>query len=183
MGQSPATARLYLADALPDVILVPGLLGTQKRMTDYWRAKTEAVVGTPSPEALFKSAGDGTAIEELAQAGAIMDVGVAACTSNGESPTDEGKPCGLGPVACFVCPKGFRTPEIIPGLLATVEFTEDIRKYEPDEWVTSEAPVLNSLARKALDQFPHHLVASVSAEEIANSRVLIACVYLEGRRV
>ncbi|WP_284989487.1 hypothetical protein [Arthrobacter sp. efr-133-TYG-120] len=182
IGQKPAMARIYLKDAVPDVILVPGVLDTQDSAAGYWRAKTKAIGGLAAPVgATLRGPDEVSAAEQLAQADAVMDVGVAACASNGQSPSDESKPCGLGPVACFVCPNGYRTPEIVPGLLATVEFTEDIRKYEPEEWVRSEAPVLNSLARKALAQFPQQFVLGIPDEEIARSRVLIACVYMEGR--
>lgn len=182
IGQKRGMARLYLADAVPDVILIPGLLDTQRGVTDYWRSKIR-----PVDDAVIDEMANSSPVhhiedtELLTQAGAVMDVGVAACVSNGQSPTDESKPCGLGPVACFVCPKGYRTPEVIPGLIATVEFTEDVRKFEPEEWVTGEAPILYSLAKKALDQFPMPLISAVTADEIANSKVLIACVYLEGR--
>ena len=182
IGQNPGTARLYLADALPDVILIPGLLNTQGSMTDYWRLKTASIgQAEPSPEEATDCASKHEELEPLLHAEAVMDVGVAACASNGRSPKNDDKPCGLGPVACFVCPNGYRIPEIIPGLLAMVEFTEDIRRYEPEEWVSGEAPVLNFLAQKALDQFPRHLVSAVLPDEVENSRVLIACIYLEGR--
>ncbi|MGJ9371693.1 hypothetical protein [Nesterenkonia sp. CF4.4] len=183
IGQKETTARLYLADALPDAILTPGLLNTQKSMADYWRSKYRAVAPAMTVDSAQSLSGAQAAeVVPLIQAEAVMDVGVAACISNGQSPQDDNKPCGLGPVACFVCPNGYRIPEIIPGLIATVQFTENIRKYEPQEWVTGEAPALNSLARKALGQFPRQFVEAVQAEEIANSRALIACVYTEGRR-
>lgn len=172
VGHSRRTARLYLADALPDVILIPGLVHTQNSVTEYWRKQT-----------LPSRPNDETAAGELVSAPAVMDVGVAMCASNGQSPTDIEKPCGLGPVACFMCPSGYRTPEVIPGLIAATEFTEGIRKYEPEEWLSGEAPVLHTLARKALDQFPPPVVAAASREDINNARALIACVYMEGRRL
>jgi hypothetical protein len=182
IGQKSATARLYLADALPEVILIPGLLETQGSMARYWRSMTSDVSGRAAEDPTMTSPGSkGKTIRRLLAAEAVMDVGVAACASNGQSPTDERSPCGLGPVACFVCPNGFRTPEIIPGLIAAVEFTENVQKYEPEEWLNGEAAILNQLARKSLEQFPSSLVAAVSAEQVANSRALIACVYLEGR--
>lgn len=171
VGHSRRTARLYLADALPDVILIPGLVDTQNSVTEYWRTQ---MVPTRRD--------DQEAADDLVSAPAVMDVGVAMCASNGQSPTDSEKPCGLGPVACFVCPNGYRTPEVIPGLVAAVEFTDGIRKHEPNEWLSGEAPVLNTLARKALDQFPQPVVAAASRDDVDNARVLIACVYLEGRR-
>lgn len=173
IGQSRSTARLYLADALPDVILIPGLLDTQNSVTDYWRTQT-------SPTKIDQEQADAAAV--LKASPAVMDVGVAVCSTNGQSPTDPERPCGLGPAACFVCPNGYRTPEVIPGLLATIEFTGNIRKYEPTEWLTGEAPVLQTLAQKALDQFPNPMVAAASREDVANARALIACVYVEGRR-
>lgn len=180
IGHKPAMARLYLADALPEVILVPGILGTQSDVTDYWRTKTREIGMKVSSEAETEVSVI-SGLDGLINATAVMDVGVAACATNGQEPGDDSRPCRLGPVACFVCPNGYRTPEIIPGLAAAVEFTEDIRKYEPEEWVLSDAPILNSLAKKALAQFPPALVAGVPAEAIANSKVLIACVYMEGR--
>jgi len=171
VGQSRATARLYLAEALPDVILIPGLLDVQNSVTDYWRGQTVQI----TPE-------QADAVEPLISSENVMDVGVAMCSSGGQAPTDPDKPCGLGPVACFVCPNGYRPPEVIPGLLAAVQFTDGIRKYEPTDWLTGEAPALNTLARKALAQFPAPVVAAASDEDVHNARALIACVYLEGRR-
>lgn len=177
IGQKRSTARLYLADALPDVLLIPGLLNTQSEVSSYWRSKART---TREPRVIVS--GDGPeAAAALQNADAIMDVGVAACTSNGQSPTNAAKPCGLGPVACFVCPNGYRTPETIPGLIAAVEFTDNIRKYEPVEWLESEAPILNELARKTLAQFPQQFIDTASADEIDNARALIACVYVETR--
>lgn len=184
IGQSAQTTRLYLKDAVPDVILIPGLLNTQSSVADHWRMKTAAIA--PAGHALegqVYSLAQNEALVPLLSAEAVMDVGVAACASNGRAPDGGDKPCGLGPAACFVCPNGYRIPEVIPGLLAMVDFTEDIRRREPQEWVSSEAPLLNRLAKKALAQFPSHLVSAVSKEEISNSRVLIACVYLEGRSI
>ncbi|MFJ5535108.1 hypothetical protein [Streptomyces sp. NPDC093261] len=172
VGQSQRTARLYLADALPDVLLIPGLLDVQNSVTEYWRGQT---VHIPTPDEL-------EAAEELRRAPAVLDVGVAACTTNGQSPTDPAKPCGLGPVACFVCPNGYRTPETIPGLLAAVQFTDGIKQHSPQEWLAGEAPVLHRLASEALLQFPRPLVAAASQTDVDNARALIACVYLEGRR-
>jgi hypothetical protein len=177
IGQKRATTRLYLADAVPDVILVPGLLNTQADVTSYWRSKTKMASTVPA----YLDDEDASAAEALETADAIMDVGVAACISNGQSPTDEAKPCGLGPVACFVCPNGYRTPETIPRLIAAVEFTDNIRKYEPNEWLDGDAPILNELAKKTLDQFPKPLIDAAPAEEIHNARALIACVYVETR--
>lgn len=171
VGQAQSTARLYLADAVPDVILIPGLIDVQNSVTAYWRGQTVQV--TQEEE---------DAVEPLTSSKAVMDVGVAVCSSGGQSPIDPDRPCGLGPVACFVCPNGYRTPEVIPGLLAAVQFTDGIRKYEPAEWLTGEAPVLNTLARKALAQFPAPVVAAASDEDVHNARALVACVYLEGRR-
>lgn len=171
VGHSRSTARLYLADAVPDVILIPGLVDTQNSVSDYCRSQ----MLPPRP-------GDEDAANGLSAAPAVMDVGVAMCASNGQSPTDAEKPCGLGPVACFLCPNGYRTPEVIPGLIAAVEFADGIRKHEPNEWLTSEAPVLHTLASKALDQFPQPVVAAASREDVNNARALIACVYVEGRR-
>lgn len=171
VGHSRKTGRLYLADALPDVILIPGLVDTQNSVTAYWRKQT-----------LPTGPGDEVAAEDIACAPKVMDVGVAMCVSNGQSPTNAERPCGLGPVACFVCPNGYRTPEVIPGLVAAIEFTDGIRKQEPKEWLSGDAPVLHTLARKALDQFPPPVVAAASREDINNARALIACVYMEGRR-
>lgn len=177
IGQKRATTRLYLADAVPDVILVPGLLNTQADVTSYWRSKTKAPPTVPA----YLDDEDASAAKALETADAIMDVGVAACISNGQSPTDAAKPCGLGPVVCFVCPNGYRTPETIPGLIAAVEFTDNIRKYEPNEWLDGDAPILNELAKKTLDQFPQPLIDAAPTEEIHNARALIACVYVETR--
>ncbi|MDQ0259479.1 hypothetical protein [Sinomonas atrocyanea] len=176
IGQKPATSRLYLADAVPDVILVPGLLDTQAKVAAYWRQKTS---GNPFQDVTGPAPED--AVRALSGAEAVMDVGVAACVSNGQSPTDAEKPCGLGPVACFICPNGYRVPETIPGLIAAVEFTDGIRRYEPDEWLSGEAPLLNTLARKSLEQFPQPLVDAAPPDQIENARALIACVYVETR--
>ncbi|NUU06365.1 hypothetical protein [Leifsonia sp. C5G2] len=177
IGQKKATTRLYLADAVPDVILIPGLLNTQADVTSYWRSKTKAPSATPA----YLNDEEAAAAAALEAADAIMDVGVAACISNGQSPTDQTKPCGLGPVACFVCPNGYRTPETIPGLIAAVEFTDNIRKYEPNEWLDGDAPILNELAKKTLERFPQPLIDAAPTEEIHNVRALIACVYVETR--
>lgn len=177
IGQKRTTGRIYMADAVPDVILVPGLLNTQADVTSYWRAKTHAT----SPPDVVLGPDEAEAATALRGAKAVMDVGVAVCTSNGQSPTNAAKPCGLGPVACFVCPNGYRTPETIPGLIAAVQFTDNIRKHEPAEWLRGEAPTLNTLAQRALDQFPRHLIDAAPPEEVHNARALIACVYVETR--
>ncbi|PWB97821.1 hypothetical protein [Homoserinimonas hongtaonis] len=178
IGQRQASARLYLADAVPDVILIPGLLETQRSVTSYWRTRS---AGIPRPNDAATETTPPEEIDRLLNAEKVMDVGVAACVSNGQSPIDPEKPCGLGPVACFMCPNGFRTPELIPGLIAAVEFTDNVRKYEPQEWLSGEAALLNQLARKTLAQFPQHQIDAASEEDITNSRALIACVYVETR--
>ena len=171
IGHSKKTSKLYLADAVPDVILVPGLLSTQSSMAEEARRRAKQA----DPES-------SDAVDRLASAPQVMDVGVALCASNGQSPQDPAKPCGLGPSACFFCKNGYRTPEVVPGLLATVQFTDNIRKYEPGEWINGEAPRLNLLAKRALEQFPVAMVEAVPAEAVANSRAIVACVYVEGRR-
>ncbi|MET0886469.1 MAG: hypothetical protein ABWX92_08465 [Mycetocola sp.] len=181
VGQTRKTARLYLADAVPEVILIPGILSTIQSMADTWRINPASLAAlNNSDHDKSTSPAQLEAMQRLSGADQIMDVGVAACTSNGQAPNDETRPCRLGPAACFVCPNGIRTPEIIPGLIAAVRFTENIRKWEPDEWLKGPASTIGSLAQKALDQFPPPLVDAVPAEAIANSMALIACVYLEG---
>lgn len=179
IGHGPAMKRVYSADAVPDVIAVPLLLQTQATVAEQWRGRIAGLAegGTAEPS----TAAEEAAAEAIGSAKAIMDVGVAACITNGQAPDNQDLPCGLGPVACFTCPKGFRTPEVIPGLIGAVQFTDNIRKYDPAEWIDGHAAKLNVLAQKSLAQFPRHLVESALPIAIDTGRVLVACAYSETR--
>ncbi|PZE68770.1 hypothetical protein DEI83_02230 [Curtobacterium sp. MCBD17_021] len=179
IGHSTAMKRVYSADAVPDVITVPLLLQTQAAVAEQWRGRIAGLAEGKRAEPL--TAAEEAAADTIGSAEAIMDVGVAACITNGQAPDDQDLPCGLGPVGCFTCPKGFRTPEVIPGLIGAVQFTENIRKYDPAEWLDGEAAKLNVLAQKSLDQFPQHLVESALPIAIDTGRLLVACAYSETR--
>ena len=179
IGHGPAMKRVYSADAVPDVITVPLLLQTQATVAEQWRDRIAGL--TEDDSAGPFTAAEEAAAEAIASAEAIMDVGVAACITNGQAPDNQDLPCGLGPIACFTCPKGFRTPEVIPGLIGAVQFTDNIRRYDPAEWIDGDAAMLNVLAQKSLDQFPQYLVESVLPSAIDTGRVLVACAYAETR--
>lgn len=180
IGQSEEMSRIYLADAVPDVIRVPLLLATQDNVAQHWRDRTSLTsADVPDERELDQHERDAKSAIEAADG--IMDVGVAACISNGQSPTNPALPCGLGPIACFTCPKGYRTPEVIPGLVAAVEFSSNIRKYEPAEWVDGEAPLLYAFATRSLEQFPKALVDEAPDTAVDNGRALVACAYYETR--
>ncbi|MDM7885670.1 hypothetical protein QUG92_11200 [Curtobacterium sp. RHCKG23] len=180
IGQGEQMSRIYLADAVPDVIKVPLLLATQDSVAQRWRDRTTLTsADVPAENELNPHEREAKAAIEAAEG--IMDVGVAACITNGQSPINPALPCGLGPIACFTCSKGFRTPEVIPGLIAAVEFSLNIRKYEPTEWVDGEAPLLYAFAQRSLEQFPKALVDAAPNTAVDNGRALVACAYYETR--
>lgn len=180
IGQSEEMSRIYLADAVPDVIKVPLLLATQDNVAQHWRDRT-SLTSADVPDEIELEQHERDAKAAIEAADGIMDVGVAACITNGQSPTNPALPCGLGPIACFTCPKGYRTPEVIPGLVAAVEFSANIRKYEPAEWLDGDAPLLYAFATRSLEQFPKSLVDAAPDTAVDNGRALVACAYYETR--
>jgi hypothetical protein len=112
----------------------------------------------------------------------IMDVEIGLCVSNGMHPDDQALRCGLGIVACFTCPNGYRTVDHIPGLLAAVELGNIIERNDPVEWEEGQASALRFLAQACLDKFPPMVVGNVRRSTDLVSHILtVTGMYMELR--
>jgi hypothetical protein len=174
-GHGRRTRLHYLAHVLPEHTLVAHATAAQDDIVEQALARFAAPVA---------GATDGVA-KELADVDEkdLLDVVVGVCATGGNDPDDTGTPCSLGLAACFVCPKGYRTADHVPGLLATVAFTEIIRDNDPDEWENGEASLLHFYARESLAQFPAALVETVrSATDLTPHILNVNGLYTELRR-
>ena len=111
-----------------------------------------------------------------------MEVEIGLCTSGGNEPDGSGRRCGLGMVACFTCPNGYRTIDHLPGLLAAVELADIIERNDPDEWENGQAADLRYYAQACLDQFPPLLVRNIKQTTDLTPHVLtVTGMYMELR--
>ncbi|GAA2670677.1 hypothetical protein [Actinoplanes palleronii] len=174
-GHGRRTRLHYLAHVLPEHTLVAHATAAQDDIVEQALAR----FATP-----VSAATDGTA-RELADVDEkkMLDVVVGVCTTGGNDPDDTDTPCSLGLAACFVCPRGYRTADHVPGLLATVAFTEIIRDNDPDEWENGDAGLLHFYAGESLAQFPAALVETVrSATDLTPHILNVNGLYTELRR-
>lgn len=112
----------------------------------------------------------------------IMDVEIGLCTSNGNHPDGSGRRCGLGIVACFTCPNGYRTVDHVPGLLAAVELGHIIELNDPDEWENGQASALRFFAQACIDQFPPMVVANIrGTTDLVPHVITVTGMYMELR--
>jgi hypothetical protein len=151
-GHTQRTKTHYSAHVLSDYVFNKHAVAAQNSFhevaIEQFKVVTDATEG-PAAE---------LAATDPAQ---IMDVEIGVCTSNGQDPDDATKRCGLGIVACFTCPNGYRTVDHIPGLLAAVELGDIIERNDPDEWENGQASSLRYFARACLDEFPPMVVGNV----------------------
>ncbi|MFE7330760.1 hypothetical protein ACFU8W_38630 [Streptomyces sp. NPDC057565] len=173
-GHSERTRLHYLANVLPDHTLTKLAGEAQNDWLDAALAKYAPVsVATSGPA------------QELAQVEPekLLDLQASVCSNGGNDPDEPERPCSLGLAACFTCPCGYRTADNVPGLLATVAFTEIIRDNDPDEWENGEASVLHHYASKSLEKFSRSLVNTVRAKvDLTRHIVIINGLYTELRR-
>lgn len=150
-GHTERTKVHYSAHVLPDYVF-------NKHATAAQDAFHDAAVAVFT----VAEATEGVAVELAAiPRDRVMDVEIGLCTSNGDAPDETGKRCGLGIVACFTCPNGYRTIDHVPGLLAAVELGDIIERNDPDEWKNGQASELHYYAQACLDQFPPQLVSNI----------------------
>jgi hypothetical protein len=174
-GHTERTRVHYLANVLPDHVLTAHAAAAQDAILSAALAKFSSVDSLPDERARRLSA----AVAE----GRSADVVVSVCTSGGNDPDRDDRPCSLGLAACFTCPNGFRTVDHIPGLLATLEYTALVRDNNPDEWENGDASSLHFYAQESLRQFPTTVVDEVrSAIDLAPLVTTIDVLYTEFRR-
>jgi hypothetical protein len=173
-GHSQRTRLHYLAHVLPEHTLVRHAAAAQDDMLET--ALSRFVPVTQQEDG---AAGELAAVDQAD----LLDVVVGVCSSAGNDPDDVSTPCSLGLAACFTCPNGFRTADHVPGLLATVAFTEIIRDNDPDEWEHGDAGLLHHYATKCLDEFPESLVDTARASVDLTPHIInINGLYTELRR-
>jgi len=174
-GHGRRTRLHYLAHVLPEHTLVAHATAAQDDIVEQALARFAAPVAGATDGVAKELAG----IDEKD----LLDVIVGVCATGGNDPDDTDTPCSLGLAACFVCPKGYRTADHVPGLLATVAFAEIIRDNDPDEWENGEASLLHFYARESLAQFPAALVETVrSATDLTPHILNVNGLYTELRR-
>jgi hypothetical protein len=174
-GHTKRTRVHYLANVLPEHVL-----------SRHSEAAQDAIVDAAVKRFAVTSEKGGDAASTLVKAvdsGMTADLITSVCVSAGNDPDEESKPCSLGLAACFTCPNGYRTVDHIPGLLATVRYTEIIRDNDPDEWENGEAALLNFYAVETLAKFPSGVVESLRNDVVIDGHVLtIHHLYTELRR-
>ena len=174
-GHSPRTRIGYLANVLPEHVLVKHATAAQDDIVDEALSRFTLVQESTDPKA--------QALAEAVKQQSALDLVTSVCTNAGNDPDRNMKPCSLGLAACFTCPNGFRTVDHIPGLLATVRFTEIIQNNDPDEWEHGDASALHFYAAQSLKQFPPAIIDAVNARvDFAPLLILIHALYTEFRR-
>lgn len=174
-GHSPRTKVHYLAHVFPEHVLVRHATAAQDDIIDRALSQFLEVDVVESPE--------GRGLADAVKNHQTADEVVSVCVSGGNDPDQASKPCSLGLAACFTCPNGFRTIDHIPGLLATVRFTEMVRDTDPDEWAVGDAGPLHFYATESLKQFPSSVVETFRSRTNLNALLLtIEALYTEFRR-
>jgi hypothetical protein len=174
-GHSSKTRVHYLANVLPEHVLVRHATTAQDDIIDSALARFMEIDELTDGNELRLAA--------AVQSGQAMDVIASVCISGGNDPDQAAKPCSLGLAACFTCPNGYRTVDHVPGLLATVRFTEIIRDNDPEEWESGDASALHFYASESLKQFPTTVVDAVRTRvDLASYVVTIEALYMEFRR-
>lgn len=174
-GHSPRTRVHYLANVLPEHVLVKHATAAQDDILESALAKFMAVDESTQD--------NGMRLAAAVQNGQTVDAIASVCVSGGNDPDQASKPCSLGLAACFTCPNGYRTVDNVPGLLATVRFAEIIRDNDPDEWTSGDASALHFYASESLKQFPSTVVDAVRTKvDLASYVVTIEALYMEFRR-
>ena len=174
-GHSTRTRVHYLANVLPEHVLASHASAAQDSIIDAAMSRFCAVEQQSTDTA--------APLANALRADTTADLITSVCISAGNDPDEEAKPCSLGLAACFTCPSGYRTADHIPGLLATVRYTETIRANDPDEWENGEAALLHFYATETLSKFPSSAVQAVRAStEIEGHIITIHHLYTELRR-
>jgi hypothetical protein len=173
-GHSARTRVHYLQNVLPDHLLAEHASAAQDSIVQS--AITRFTKTTPADETRSK-------LDSSVEAGQTVDVITSICTNAGNDPETPEKPCSLGLVACFTCPNGYRTIDHVPGLLATVAFTDIIKDNDPDEWENGEASALNFYAAETLRRFPVQVVKAIHEKtDLAPYVATIRVLYTEMKR-
>lgn len=174
-GHSPRTRVHYLANVLPEHVLVKHATAAQDSIIDA------ALSSFLSVDRLTGE--NGRRLAAAVQNDQAIDAVTSVCISGGHDPEQATKPCSLGLAACFTCPNGYRTVDHVPGLLATVRFTEIIRDNDPDEWEVGDASSLHFYASESLKKFPSTVVDTVRSKvDLTPYVVTIETLYMEFRR-
>ena len=169
-GQSEQQRQRYLAKMVPEPELAGLVIDAQDDIISRAR---EYVADMPSASERERQ------LAELEPAD-LVDVGTTTCGNRGNDPdTDEA--CGRGPLACFSCPVGYRTPANIPGLLAAVRFAERLRADDPDEFYDGDAQDLHHLSQATLAGFDADVIAAVDPDRVQQMLPLIGAIYFDLR--
>lgn len=168
-GHTPRVRVHYLAHVLPDHVL-----------HKHAAAAQDAILS----DAQHSFAERAEAAARLAEVpeDSRLDVIVGTCVSAGNDPDKPDTPCSLGLAACFTCPNGYRTVEHVPGLLATVAFTQLIADNDPQEWANGDASALHYYATECLKQFPQAVVDAASKTDLRPHLAVLPGLYTEMRR-
>lgn len=172
-GHSERTRTHYSAHVLPDYLFNKHAVAAQDSFHDTAIEAFKLVAdATDGPAATLAAVDPET----------IMDVEIGLCTSNGNAPDGSGRRCGLGIVACFTCPNGYRTVDHVPGLLAAVELGNIIELNDPDEWENGQASALRFFAQACIDEFPPMVVANIRrTTDLVPHIITVTGMYMELR--
>jgi len=174
-GHSDSTKTYYLAHTLPDYVFNKHAVAAQNSFHDKAIAAFKVVADATDGPAASLAAIDPSN---------VMDVEIGLCVNNGAHPDGSGRRCGLGIIACFVCPNGYRTVDNVPGLLAAVKLGDIIEHRNADEWENGQASQLRFLAQACLDEFPDVVVGTIRRNTDLRPHILsIAHAYNELRDV
>lgn len=171
-GHTDAMKTHYLAHVLPDHAFTEHAVAAQNAFHDDAVARFQIVADATEGPAAELAAVDPSQ---------VMDVEIGLCTSGGNAP-DSNRRCGLGIVACFTCPNGYRTIEHVPGLLAAVELASIIESHDPEEWANGQASDLKFYAQACLDAFPAPVVTNIRrTTDLAPHILTVTGMYMEMR--
>ncbi len=172
-------SRVYLADAVPDVIRVPLLLATQDNVAQYWRDRTSLTSAdvprsvsltntsaTRRPRSRPQTESWTSASRHVLQTGnpqrtqrCLADWG----QSHASPP--EGLPYARG----------------YPGFDRCRRVQSEHPQVRTSRMVDGEAPLLYAFATRSLEQFPEALIDEAPDTAVDNGRALVACAYYETR--
>lgn len=172
-GHTPSTKLHYTAHVLPDHVFNKHATAAQNAFHD------DAVAGFTVVADATEGPAVGLAAIDPEQ---VMDVEIGLCTSGGNAPDGSGSRCGLGMVACFTCPNGYRTIDHVPGLIAAVELGDIIERNDPVEWEQGQASHLRFYAQACLDKFPPMVVGNIKrSTDIVPHILTVTGMYMEMR--
>ena len=174
-GHSERTKTHYSAHVLSDYVFNKHAVAAQDSFHDTAIAAFKVVADATDGPAASLAAIDPSN---------VMDVEIGLCVTNGTHPDGSGRRCGLGIVACFTCPNGYRTVDHVPGLLAAVELGDIIERNDPDEWENGQASALRFFAQACLNEFPAVVVGNIRrSTDLVPHILTVTGMYTELRNV